>query len=283
MLEVDKVDVPPELLRSALEHRPAGDGARGDGASGGPGAPAPLRLPLGPGALVGEGPVDRGTRFQREGGDRQGQADVPQRDRPAALHRSRRRLLRVGPGRQRGPDPTQAALVLPGISRLRPAPHRRSLGAVATSRRRVCDASSHLHDPHHRRERGRRPRPRPHAGADRRGGPRGVAVSRATRPLASSSRLIRPAPPEALETFRVSTRLNDAREEGPDLGEPIAGEEPGEAEQPGDARCSDRPAGVPGIALSTELVGPARTVSRARAVRPAAPARSAGASRAPCG
>jgi len=34
-------------------------------------------------------------------------------------------------------------------------------------------------------------------------------------------RLIRPAPSEALEAFRVSTRVNDARQEGPDLAEPI--------------------------------------------------------------
>ncbi len=55
-------------------------------------------------------------------------------------------------------------------------------------------------------------------------------------PTGELGRLIRPAAPEALQTFRVSTRLNDAREDGPDLGEPIAGEEPGDVEQPGDAR-----------------------------------------------
>ena len=51
-------------------------------------------------------------------------------------------------------------------------------------------------------------------------------------PLAAGelARLIRPAPSEALETFRVSTRLNDAREEGPDLGKPIAAEQPGDAQ-----------------------------------------------------
>ncbi|MGA3352513.1 MAG: SOS response-associated peptidase [Acidimicrobiales bacterium] len=35
-------------------------------------------------------------------------------------------------------------------------------------------------------------------------------------------RLIRPAPPEALEAFRVSTLVNDAREDGPSLIEPDA-------------------------------------------------------------
>jgi putative SOS response-associated peptidase YedK len=38
-------------------------------------------------------------------------------------------------------------------------------------------------------------------------------------------RLIRPAASEALETFKVSTRLNDAREQGPDLAEPVASDE----------------------------------------------------------
>ena len=35
-------------------------------------------------------------------------------------------------------------------------------------------------------------------------------------------RLVRPAPPEALDGFRVSTLVNDAREEGPELVEPVA-------------------------------------------------------------
>ena len=57
-------------------------------------------------------------------------------------------------------------------------------------------------------------------------------------PLAASEldRLIRPAAPGALETFRVSARLNDAREEGPDLTAPIAAGGPGGPEQPCDAR-----------------------------------------------
>ena len=57
-------------------------------------------------------------------------------------------------------------------------------------------------------------------------------------PLAAGelSRLTRPAPSEALETFRVSTRLNDAREEGPELEEPIDAGEPGGAAPPGGAR-----------------------------------------------
>jgi len=55
-------------------------------------------------------------------------------------------------------------------------------------------------------------------------------------PLAAAElgRLIRPGASEALETFRVSTRLNDAREEGPDLGEPLAAAESGATEQAGD-------------------------------------------------
>ena len=35
-------------------------------------------------------------------------------------------------------------------------------------------------------------------------------------------RLLRPAPPEALEAFRVATLVNDAREEGPALAAPLA-------------------------------------------------------------
>ena len=56
-------------------------------------------------------------------------------------------------------------------------------------------------------------------------------------PLAASelSRLVGPAAPEELETFRVSTRLNDAREEGPELVEPVACEDPDDG-QPGGAR-----------------------------------------------
>ena len=56
-------------------------------------------------------------------------------------------------------------------------------------------------------------------------------------PLASGelSRLTRPLESEALETFKVSTRLNDAREEGPDLGEPLDDEQ-GDAGQGGGAR-----------------------------------------------
>jgi putative SOS response-associated peptidase YedK len=42
--------------------------------------------------------------------------------------------------------------------------------------------------------------------------------------------LTRPAPVGALEAFRVSTRVNDAREEGPSLQEPVADEEGGEAQ-----------------------------------------------------
>jgi len=59
----------------------------------------------------------------------------------------------------------------------------------------------------------------------------------APEPLGSGelSRLTRPVAREALETFRVSTRLNDAREEGPDLGEPVD-EQPGDAGTPGGAR-----------------------------------------------
>jgi putative SOS response-associated peptidase YedK len=49
------------------------------------------------------------------------------------------------------------------------------------------------------------------------------------------SRLIRPMASEALETFRVSTRLNNAREEGPDLAEPVD-EQSGEAGKPGGAQ-----------------------------------------------
>jgi putative SOS response-associated peptidase YedK len=57
-------------------------------------------------------------------------------------------------------------------------------------------------------------------------------------PLATAEldRLIRPVAPGALETFRVSARLNDAREEGPDLTAPIAAGGPGGPEQPCDAR-----------------------------------------------
>ena len=49
-------------------------------------------------------------------------------------------------------------------------------------------------------------------------------------------RLIRPAPPEALEAFRVSTRVNDAREEGPELVEPVVGEPGDELDRPGEAQ-----------------------------------------------
>ena len=35
-------------------------------------------------------------------------------------------------------------------------------------------------------------------------------------------RLVRPAPLEALEAFRVSSQVSNAREDGPDLIEPIA-------------------------------------------------------------
>ncbi|HLN07081.1 MAG TPA: SOS response-associated peptidase family protein, partial [Acidimicrobiales bacterium] len=57
-------------------------------------------------------------------------------------------------------------------------------------------------------------------------------------PLAARelSRLTRPAPPGVLETFRVSTRVNDAREEGPELEEPIAPEETVVAENGGDSQ-----------------------------------------------
>ena len=41
-------------------------------------------------------------------------------------------------------------------------------------------------------------------------------------PAGELDRIIRPAAPGLLDSFRVSTRLNDAREEGPDLGEPMA-------------------------------------------------------------
>ncbi|MGD0982372.1 MAG: SOS response-associated peptidase [Acidimicrobiales bacterium] len=55
-------------------------------------------------------------------------------------------------------------------------------------------------------------------------------------PAGELRRLILPAPSEELETFRVSTRLNDAREEGPELEEPIDAGEPGGVAPPGDAR-----------------------------------------------
>ena len=50
-------------------------------------------------------------------------------------------------------------------------------------------------------------------------------------PAGELDRIIRPAAPEVLDGFRVSTRLNDAREEGPDLEEPLADTPPGEAEE----------------------------------------------------
>ena len=49
-------------------------------------------------------------------------------------------------------------------------------------------------------------------------------------------RLIRPAPLGVLEAYRVSTRVNDAREEGPDLDEPIASDETGACRQDGGAQ-----------------------------------------------
>jgi putative SOS response-associated peptidase YedK len=51
-------------------------------------------------------------------------------------------------------------------------------------------------------------------------------------------RMIRPAPIEVLEAFRVSTLVNDAREEGPELVEPVADEtdEAAAAKDPGEAR-----------------------------------------------
>ena len=52
-------------------------------------------------------------------------------------------------------------------------------------------------------------------------------------PAGELDRIIRPAAPGALDGYRVSTRLNDAREEGPDLGEPVADTRPGEAEEAG--------------------------------------------------
>jgi putative SOS response-associated peptidase YedK len=57
----------------------------------------------------------------------------------------------------------------------------------------------------------------------------------APEPLATGEieRLIRPARNDALQTFRVSTRVNDAREDGPDLEEPL------EADPADDARRSD--------------------------------------------
>ncbi len=56
-------------------------------------------------------------------------------------------------------------------------------------------------------------------------------------PLGSGelSRLVRPAASEALEAFRVSTRLNDTREEGPDLAEPVE-DKPGDQGASGSAR-----------------------------------------------
>jgi len=61
-------------------------------------------------------------------------------------------------------------------------------------------------------------------------------------PLSSGEldRLIRPAPPSALEAFLVSTRVNDAREEGPELVEPLA-EGPGANAEPGGDSGSERP------------------------------------------
>ncbi len=44
-------------------------------------------------------------------------------------------------------------------------------------------------------------------------------------------RLLSPAPPGALEAFRVSTQVNDAREEGPELIEPIATEPDGDGSE----------------------------------------------------
>jgi len=54
----------------------------------------------------------------------------------------------------------------------------------------------------------------------------------APEPLAKGAleRMIRPAPPGSLEAFRVSTRVNDAREEGPELAEPEASEADDEAQ-----------------------------------------------------
>ncbi|MGO9581441.1 MAG: SOS response-associated peptidase [Acidimicrobiales bacterium] len=61
-------------------------------------------------------------------------------------------------------------------------------------------------------------------------------------PLSSGEfgRLIRPAPPSALEAFRVSTQVNDARREGPELVERLA-EGPGGRAEPGGESGSERP------------------------------------------
>ena len=69
LLEVDVVDVPPELVAPRWNVAPQATCAGRDRAAPRAGAKAPFGLPLGARTLVGQGPHHRGPGLQREGGD----------------------------------------------------------------------------------------------------------------------------------------------------------------------------------------------------------------------
>ena len=78
-------------LRSRIQHRSHGERSHRE-ERGGPGGGVHA---LGTGALLGQGPEDRGPDDQRPGGDGGREARLPQRPQEAALPGPRRRLLRV--------------------------------------------------------------------------------------------------------------------------------------------------------------------------------------------
>ena len=232
LLDVDEVDVPPELRRAALEHRSAGAGARRDTAAHEPGL---RRLSVFRWGLVPWWAKDPSIGARAFNAKAETVADKPMFRSAVESQRCvvpADAFYEWAPARAGRPEPPQAALVLPAAG-VRAALVGRPLGAVASPRRqslrrplRTCtilttDANELVGRVHDRMP---------------------VLIAEddleewlSPEPLAAGEldRLIRPAPPGVLEAFRVSTQVNDAREDGPELVEPLAADAPDEVDAKG--------------------------------------------------
>ena len=187
--EIDKVEVAETLVPDynvaptkqvyAVVQRPQSVGGQGRALRA-----SAAHAEVGPGAVLGQGPLDRQQDDQRAHGDRPREAGLPARVRVPSLPAPRRRLLRVVRHRaeDQGRQAREAAVLHPPRRRRRAGDGRalRDLARPHPRRRRPRAVQLDLHGAdHHRRGRGR-PHPRPDAAA---GGAR--AVRRLARPVAS--------------------------------------------------------------------------------------------------
>ena len=207
-------------------------------------------VPLGPGAAVGQGPVGRQPDDQRPGRDGRDQAGVPPRLRQAALHRARRRLLRVegraGPEAQAAVSsstaPTGSRTRSPGCGssggapRPRPASPRTSQGEEVTVRS-VTIITGAANEP-------MAAHPRPHAGHPRRRRPGPRGWTRTMHDTERLGQLLVPAPPELITFHPVSTDVNNVAQQGRapgGRGRPGGGGRPAAL---GDVAAGVRPSGI---------------------------------------